>query len=193
MLGWGDLSARNLFASIEARRVVPLAKFIFALGIRQIGEATAKKLAAHYLTIEGLQAAMVAAALPQSEAYADLTSIDDIGPNMAADLIAFFNEPHNKIMLHDLLAQVRPEPFVPLDVGASNIAGKTVVFTGALQKLSRDEAKAQAERLGAKVAGSVSSKTDYVVAGEDAGAKLKKASELGVRVLSEDEWLTLIT
>ena len=190
--GWGELSARNLYAAIESRRNVALEKFIYALGIRQIGEATAKKLAAHYFTIEALQAAMIAASDTASEAYEDLLRIDDIGPSVAADLIAFFNEPHNLDVVRDLLRYVTPEPYVKPDIGNSKVAGKTVVFTGSLVKMTRDEAKAQAERLGAKVAGSVSGKTDYVIAGEDAGSKLKKAKELNVTVLTEDEWLALI-
>lgn len=189
--GWGAQSARNLFDAISARRSVPLDKFIFALGIRQVGEATAKKLAAHYLNIEALKAAMLKAVDETSEAYADLLSIEDVGPSVADDLIGFFTEPQNLVMLDDLLAYVTPQNFVPPDYSGSKVAGKTVVFTGSLAKLTRDEAKAQAERLGAKVSGSVSGKTDYVVAGEDAGSKLKKARELGVTVLSEDEWLDL--
>ncbi|MBU6235681.1 MAG: NAD-dependent DNA ligase LigA, partial [Alphaproteobacteria bacterium] len=191
-MGWGEQSARNLYDAIAARREVPLDKFIYALGIRQVGEATAKKLAAHYLTIEALQIAMAQAVDENGEVYADLLSIEDIGPSVADDLIAFFNEPHNREMLSDLLMYVTPAAFVPVDVSGSKVAGKTVVFTGSLAKLTRDEAKAQAERMGAKVSGSVSGKTDYVVAGEDAGSKLKKARELGVTVLTEDEWLALI-
>lgn len=190
--GWGDLSARNLFDAIEARRSIPLDRFIYALGIRQVGEATAKKLAAHYVNFEALQKAMSAAANHESEAYADLTSVEDIGPSVADDLIGFFTEKHNIDLLKDLLKEVTAESYKAPDVGDSKVAGKTVVFTGTLEKLSRDEAKAQAERMGAKVSGSVSSKTDYVIAGEDAGSKLKKAKELGVKVLSEEEWLKLI-
>jgi len=192
-MGWGDLSARNLYAAIEARKSVALDRFIYALGIRQIGEATAKKLAGHYHSFAELQAAMTQAADHASQAYADLLNIDDVGPSVADDLIGFFNEPHNTEALADLLNYVTPEIFVPADFSGSKVAGKTVVFTGSLVRLSRDEAKAQAERLGAKVAGSVSGKTDYVVAGEDAGSKLKKARELGVSVLTEDEWIALIS
>ncbi len=190
--GWGEVSARNLFSAIEARRQVALDRFIYALGIPQVGEATAKKLAAHYMRFADLQTAMQNAADRDGTAYADLLSIDDVGPSVADDLIGFFNEPHNMDTLHDLLAQVTPAEHVAADVSGSRVAGKTVVFTGTLARLTRDEAKAQAERLGAKVAGSVSSKTDYVVAGEDAGSKLKKARELGVTVLSEDDWLALV-
>ncbi|HEY8963200.1 MAG TPA: NAD-dependent DNA ligase LigA [Alphaproteobacteria bacterium] len=189
--GWGDQSVRNLFDAIDARRNIELDRFIYALGIRQVGEATAKKLASHYGSFDALQKAMIAAKDESSEAFADLLNINDVGPSVADDLIGFFNEDHNIALLKDLRRYVTVQEFEAPDVGDSPVAGKTVVFTGALN-ISRDEAKAQAERLGAKVAGSVSSKTDYVIAGEDAGSKLKKAQELGVKVLSETEWLALI-
>lgn len=190
--GWGELSARNLFAAIQARRTISLERFVYALGIHQVGEATSKKLAKNYFSIQALIAEMQAAAKPESEAYAKLIDIEDIGPSVADDLVGFFTEKHNKDFLKDLLSYVNVEDYVAPDIGDSKVAGKTVVFTGTLEKMSRDEAKAQAERAGAKVSGSVSSKTDYVVAGEDAGSKLKKAKELGVTVLSEEEWLKLI-
>lgn len=190
--GWGDLSARKLFESINARRTIDLDRFIYALGIHQVGDATSKKLAKNYFTIEALMDEMMAAATPESEAYQKLTDIEDIGPSVADDLVGFFTEKHNTDVLKDLLKYVSVTAYVAPDIGDSKVAGKTVVFTGSLEKMSRDEAKAQAERLGAKVSGSVSAKTDYVVAGADAGSKLKKAKELGVIVLSEDEWLTLI-
>ncbi|NBX66395.1 MAG: NAD-dependent DNA ligase LigA [Proteobacteria bacterium] len=190
--GWGAQSAQKLFDAIAARTTIPLERFIFALGIRQIGEATAKKLAAHYLNVRTLMDALQRANDRESEAYADLLSIEDVGPSVADDLIAFFTEPHNITVVEDLLKHVQPTDYVRIDVSGSPVAGKTVVFTGSLEKLTRDEAKAQAERLGAKVSGSVSGKTDYVVAGADAGSKLKKARELGVAVLSEDEWINLI-
>lgn len=189
--GWGATSARNLYAAIAARRTMPLDKFIYALGIPQVGEATAKKLAAHYGTIDALAQAAAIAADTASPAYADLLSIDDVGPSVAEDLTGFFTETHNTEAVGDLLSFVQVQPYTAPDAGDSRVAGKTVVFTGSLTRLTRDEAKAQAERLGAKVAGSVSGKTDYVVAGEDAGSKLKKAKELGVTVLTEDEWLAL--
>lgn len=190
--GWGDTSARNLFDAINARRTIGLERFVYALGIRQVGEATAKKLAKNYHTIQALMAELEAAAKTDSEAYVKLIDIEDIGPSVADDLVGFFSEAHNKDLLNDLLSYVTVEPYVAPDIGDSKVAGKTVVFTGTLTTLSRDEAKAQAERMGAKVSGSVSSKTDYVVAGEDAGSKLKKAKELGVTVLTEDEWAKLI-
>jgi len=190
--GWGDTSARKLFDAINARRTIELERFVYALGIRQVGEATAKKLAKNYHTIQALMAELEAAAKTDSEAYAKLIDIDDIGPSVADDLVGFFSEAHNKDLLNDLLSYVTVEPYVAPDIGDSKVAGKTVVFTGTLTTLSRDEAKAQAERMGAKVSGSISSKTDYLVAGEDAGSKLKKAKELGVTVLTEDEWSKLI-
>ncbi len=191
--GWGEQSAKNLFESINARRDIELNRFIYALGIRQIGEATAKRLAASYGMLEALQSAMQAAQDHESEAYQDLLNIEDIGPSVADDLIGFFAEPHNIDVLNDLTAELSIKPYDAPDMEDSPVAGKTVVFTGTLETLSRAEAKAKAESLGAKVAGSVSKKTDYVVAGADAGSKLKKAKELGVNVLSEQEWIDLIS
>lgn len=190
--GWGELSVRNLYASIEARRTIGLERFIYALGIPQIGEATAKRLAANYTSIENWRAAMIAAQDHEGEAYADLLSIEDIGPSVAEDLLAFFAEAHNIDVLDDLQKQLDIQPYVAPSPGNSKVAGKTVVFTGTLVTMTRGEAKARAESLGAKVAGSVSKKTDYVVAGADAGSKLKSAQELGVTVLSEEEWALLI-
>lgn len=189
--GWGDASARKLFDAINARRSIALDRFVYALGIRQVGEATAKKLAKNYHSIENMMAEL-SSAQEGSEAYAKLTDIEDIGPSVADDLAGFFSEKHNKDLLQDLLSFVTVEPYIAPDIGNSKVAGKTVVFTGTLPTLSRDEAKAQAERAGAKVSGSVSSKTDYLVAGEDAGSKLKKAKELGVTILTEDEWTKLL-
>lgn len=190
--GWGDLSEKNLFAAINSRRTVPFNRFIYALGIRQVGEATAKKLASVYGTLENLKSAMIAAQDETGEARADLLAIEDIGPSVAADLIGFFAEDHNLEQLARLESLLTIQPYEAPKTGDSPVAGKTVVFTGTLTKLTRAEAKAGAERLGAKVAGSVSKKTDYVIAGEDAGSKLKKAQELGVTILTEDDWLALI-
>lgn len=189
--GWGDLSEKNLFDSINKRKNIPLNRFIYALGIRQIGEATAKRLASSYITIENLKSAMIAAQDKQSEEYNDLIAIDDIGPIAASDLVEFFAEDHNLNILEKLQNVLNIIPYELPDTAGSLIAGKTVIFTGTLTRMTRAEAKAKAESLGAKVSGSVSKKTDYVVAGEDAGSKLKKAKELGVSVLSEDEWLSL--
>ena len=190
--GWGEQSARNLFASIEARRVIAFNRFIYALGIRQIGEATAKKLAATYGDLPTLRRSVYAAQDRHSEAYNDLINIEDIGPSVADDLIGFFTETHNLDLLDELEGALTIEPYTLPSKGDSPVAGKTVVFTGSLEQVTRSEAKAKAESLGAKVAGSVSKKTDYVIAGADAGSKLNKAKDLGVEVLTEQEWLDLI-
>lgn len=187
---WGEQSVDNLLAAIEDRRVWPLERFLFALGIRQIGQATARLLARHYGSLEALTEAMAAAQDPESEAYADLIGIDQMGADVAADLLAFFAEQHNRDVVGDLMSFLTLE--APQAVQQSAVSGKTVVFTGTLERMTRAEAKARAEALGAKVSGSVSKKTDYVVVGADAGSKAKKAADLGVATLSEDDWLTLI-
>ncbi len=187
---WGEQSVANLLAAIEDRRGWPLERFLFALGIRQIGQATAKLLARQYSSLAALREAVDAAQDSDSEAYADLIAIDQMGKDVAADLLAFFAEQHNRDVVDDLaglLTLTAPEA-----VQASAVSGKTVVFTGTLERMTRAEAKARAEALGAKVAGSVSKKTDYVVVGADAGSKAKKAADLGLAILSEDDWLTLI-
>lgn len=190
--GWGELSAKNLFKAIEEKRNIPFNRFIYALGIRQIGEATAKRLAASYGDLKNLKRAMVEAQSHESLAYQDLINIEDVGPSTADDLIAFFQEPHNSEVLEALERELTIEPFVLVQNSSSVVAGKSVVFTGTLETITRAEAKAKAESLGAKVAGSVSAKTDYVIAGKDAGSKLKKAEALGVKILSEQDWLQLI-
>ncbi len=197
--GWGVQSVKNLFQAIESRRHIALNRFIYALGIRQIGEATAKKLSATYGSFSALKTAMLSIVhfhetgdLEEKKSYEELTAIEDIGPAVAADLIGFFAEPRNQEMLVALEAELTIEPFEQSVVENSPVAGKTVVFTGTLVTMTRAEAKARAETLGAKVAGSVSVKTDYVVAGDDAGSKLKKAQELGVNILSEEAWRFLI-
>ncbi len=190
--GWGDLSEKNLFASIEQRRTISFDRFIYALGIRQIGEATAKKLAGFYTTLDAMRAAMEEAQIIGTDARGDLLNIEDVGPSVADDLLAFFAEKHNREVLDDLQKELNIQPYERPRAVDSAVAGKTVVFTGTLTTMTRQEAKAGAERLGAKVAGSVSKKTDYLVAGEDAGSKLKNARELGVQVLSEEEWKALI-
>ncbi len=189
--GWGEKSVEKLFAAIEARRAIGLERLIYALGIRQVGEATAKKLAATYGTLPALRKAMEQAQDRDGEAYADLLNIEDIGPSVAEDIVAFFGEKQNRAMLDDLAGELKVKAYEQPQAGDSPIAGKTVVFTGSLQTMTRDEAKARAEALGAKVASSVSKKTDFVIAGEDAGSKLAKARELGVKVLSEQEWAAL--
>lgn len=190
--GWGDLSEKNLFASINDRRKISFNRFVYALGIRQVGEATAKRLASVYGDLDNLTKAMIAAKDQEGEAFADLIAIEDIGPAVAKDIVEFFAESHNLEILEQLKSHLEIEPFAMPSNADSPVAGKTVVFTGTLVQMTRAEAKAKAESLGAKVSGSVSKKTDYVVAGEEAGSKLKKAQDLGVNVLSEDDWLTLI-
>ncbi|MDQ8698065.1 NAD-dependent DNA ligase LigA [Hyphomicrobium sp. LHD-15] len=192
--GMGAKSVEKLFRAIDARRTIGLERFIFALGIRHVGETTAKDLAKAYQTFEALRAAVEAAVQggKESEAYADIDAIEGIGETVVDALVDFFSEPHNVEALDDLLSHVTVTPYVRVQATDSPITGKTVVFTGTLERFSRNEAKATAERLGAKVAGSVSGKTDYLVAGADAGSKLAKAREAGVTVLTEDEWLDLI-
>jgi len=190
--GWGETSAKKLFEAIEARRAIRLDRFIYALGIPHVGEITARLLARIYGTAEAFVKAMRAAgAKRDSEAFAELDNIEGIGPTVAAAIADFFAEPHNIEVVRDLLREVTPQALEAID-HASPISGKTVVFTGTLEQMTRSEAKARAERLGAKVAGSVSKNTDYVVAGFGAGSKLKNAKDLGVKVLTEDEWLKLI-
>jgi DNA ligase (NAD+) len=190
--GWGETSASKLTAAIDARRVIPLDRFINALGIPQVGEATAKLLARHYRGLARWRKAMEEAGDPESDAWRELTDIHGIGEDMAADIAGFFAEKHNSAILDALGKEVRVEDYaVAAPGGNSLLAGKTIVFTGTLTEMSRSEAKARAEALGAHVGGSVSSKTDYLVVGTDAGSKAKKAAELGVKALSEEDWLKL--
>jgi DNA ligase (NAD+) len=197
-LGWGEKSARKLFDAIQARRTVPLDRFIYALGIRQVGQATAKRLASTYGNWARLRdsiqnsKAWFSEELKDNFYYADLLNIEDVGPSVADELIGFFTERNNWEVLDDLQNQLTIEDYIAPKAGNSPVAGKTVVFTGTLTTITRSEAKAKAESLGAKVAGSVSAKTDYVIAGEDAGSKLVKAREAGVTILTEQEWLALI-
>ncbi|HEX7884061.1 MAG TPA: NAD-dependent DNA ligase LigA [Afipia sp.] len=190
--GFGVTSVRNLFAAIDARRSIALHRFIFGLGIRHVGEGNAKLLARHYGTVEAFRAAMIAAGEgAQSEAYRDLNAIEGIGTVVANAIVEFFAEPHSVKAVDDLLGEIEVQLAEKAKTD-SPIAGKIVVFTGSLEKFTRDEAKATAERLGAKASGSVSKKTDYVVAGPGAGSKLAEANKLGVKVLTEDEWLALV-
>lgn len=191
--GWGSVSANKLFDAIKGKRSIELPRFIYALGIRQVGQATAKMLAANYGSYDAWRSAMISAADIESDAYQELINIDGIGVLMAQDLIEFFKESHNLTFLDKLTKYVTPQDYEKPQSQDSPVTGKVVVFTGTLEKFSRNEAKAKAESLGAKVTGSVSKKTDYLVAGADAGSKLKKAQEAGVKVLSEDEWLALIS
>ncbi len=189
--GWGAKSTQNLLNAIDARREVPLDKLIYALGIRQIGEATAKLLARRYKNFSTFTQAMQAAEDKNSEAWASLTDIDQIGALVAQDLIDFFIETNNLQVLEKLQSQITILPYEQKE-NNSPIAGKTVVFTGKLTTMGRNEAKANAEALGAHTSNSVSKKTDYLVAGADSGSKAAKATKLGVQVLTEAEWSALI-
>ncbi|MGI9480043.1 MAG: NAD-dependent DNA ligase LigA [Hyphomicrobiaceae bacterium] len=191
--GFGKKSIENLFAAIEERRTIGLDRFLYALGIRHVGQGTGRDLAKQFSTFAALRSAVEAAIAGghESEAYADLVNIEGIGPIVVEALLDFFHEAHNIDALDALLGQVTVEPYVFEQATETAVTGKTVVFTGTLVQMTRSEAKALAERLGAKVAGSVSKKTDYVVAGADAGSKLKKAEQLGLNILSEDDWIAL--
>ncbi|MBW6397960.1 NAD-dependent DNA ligase LigA [Roseomonas sp. HJA6] len=186
--GWGERKVSKLLDAIEARRHVPLERFIFALGIRRIGEQNAKLLARHYHTLAEWRQKMIDAHVIGSEAREELGSIQGIGPAIADELIEFFAEPRALAALDDLAAEAMPLAAEVAAASDSPFAGKTLVFTGTLETLTRDEAEAQAERLGAKVTKSVSKKTDFVIVGADAGSKAAKAAELGIRVLSEAEY-----
>jgi DNA ligase (NAD+) len=189
--GYGETSVRNLFAAIEERRRIALERFIFALGMRHVGETTALALARGYRSWKAFHDACLKVAKGDEEAVAEMDALDQIGDTVIASIKAYFGESHNRGIVERLTKEV-----TILDAekpkGNSAIAGKTVVFTGALEKMTRDEAKAMAERLGAKASNSVSKKTDYVVAGPGAGSKLAEAKKHGVEVLTEDEWLDLI-
>jgi DNA ligase (NAD+) len=188
--GYGEISIRNLMTSIETRRTIGFERFIYALGIRQVGQATARILALHYDSLDKLLTA-IAPDVDSEAAMAELVEIDQVGALMASDIITFFLAQANRDMVIDLASEVT---IIPPDRPAddSPVSGKTIVFTGTLAGMSRAEAKARAESLGAKVSGSVSAKTDFLVAGADAGSKARKAGELGVTVLDENAWLALI-
>jgi DNA ligase (NAD+) len=216
--GWQEKSVDNLLAAIEAKRAPDAARLLFALGIRHVGEVTARDLMKHFHELPTLRAMAMLANAPRlpfasseverqmqecvstaldtngdvaGQAAAELTAIDGIGPSVVEALGDFFHEPHNVAVWEDLLNEVTP-PRYEVKTVASRVAGKTVVFTGKLETMSRDEAKAQAERLGAKAAGSVSAKTDLLVAGPGAGSKLKKAAELGIEVIDEAGWAAIV-
>ena len=190
--GWGKLSARNLSRAIGARRVIALGRFIFALGIRRIGDANAKLLARHYGTYDNWRAQMLAATTIGSDERLALGSILGIGPSIAEELAEFFGERRNVAILDTLAAELTIEDAVAAETADSPVAGKIVVFTGTLETMTRPEAKARAESLGAKVTDSVSKKTDIVVVGADAGSKARKAAELGVKTVTEAEWRELV-
>jgi DNA ligase (NAD+) len=189
--GYGETSVRNLFAAIEQRREIALERFIFSLGIRHVGETTALALARGYGSWKAFHDACVKVAKGDEEAAAEMDALDQIGETVIEAIQAYFGESHNRRIVERLIQQVKILDAEKPKVNSA-VAGKTVVFTGTLEKMTRDEAKASAERLGAKVSGSVSKKTDYLVAGPGAGSKLAEANKLGVKVLTEDEWVKLI-
>jgi DNA ligase (NAD+) len=189
--GYGETSVRNLFGAIEARRRIPLERFIYALGMRHVGETTALALARGYGSWQAFHDACLAVAKDDEEAIAEMDALDQIGDTVIKSVAAYFGESHNRGIVERLTKEV-----TILDAekpkSNSSISGKTVVFSGSLEKMTRDEAKANAERLGAKAASSVSKKTDYLIAGPGAGSKLNEAKKHRVTVLTEDEWLKLI-
>lgn len=189
--GWGDKSATKLFAAIDDRRDISLMRFVFALGIRHIGESAAKLLANRFETWDRLRAQAIAAQVAESDARQEFTSIDGVGDVMVASLVDAFQDPAKRAKIDQLAAHLNIQPVQTNPNLASPIAGKTLVFTGTLEKMSRSEAKARAETLGAKVSGSVSNKTDLVIAGPGAGSKAKKAQELGIEIIDEDGWIAL--
>jgi DNA ligase (NAD+) len=189
--GWGEKSTTNLFQAIRDRINISFDRMIYSLGIRQVGQSNAKLLARHYGDLESWRVAMDKAQPREGDEYDEMTAIDGIGPVVAGDILDFFAEDHNVDLLTDL-GGVLDIAALEAPAAESAVSGKTVVFTGTLTTMTRAEAKARAESLGAKVAGSVSKKTDYVITGADAGSKAKKAQDLGVAILSEDEWRDLI-
>ena len=201
--GWKDKSVDNLLAAVENKRQPDAARLLFGLGIRHVGAVTARDLLKRFETLPALREIAEKsheavgeqvgeeAAQAASDAYSELVSIDGIGPAVVEALGDFFHEEHNRAVWEDILSEVSPPPYV-VETVESEVAGKTVVFTGKLETMSRDEAKAQAERLGAKAAGSISAKTDILVAGPGAGSKLKKAADLGIRVIDEAEWARIV-
>ena len=189
--GWGEKSASRLFKGISARRRIPLPRLINAIGIRHIGEQSARLLSRHYGTWAAFETAMTAAQIGEGEAWAELNSIDGIGAILAGSLVTAFHQTSERALIDRLVSLLEVEPDLAPVAADSPIAGKTVVFTGTLEPMARAEAKARAEAMGAKVAGSVSARTDLVVAGPGAGTKAAKAAELGIMVIDEDEWLKI--
>lgn len=189
--GWQDKSVDNLLASVENKREPDAARLLFGLGIRHVGEVTARDLMKNFHELPALRQAAEQARAGDEDALSEITSIDGVGGAVVEALGDFFHEPHNVEVWEDLLSLVSPPPYI-VETLDSPVAGKTVVFTGKLETMSRDEAKAQAERLGAKAAGSVSAKTDLLVAGPGAGSKLKKAAELGIEVIDEAGWAEIV-
>ncbi len=198
--GFGATSVRKLYEAIDARRAIGLGRFLYGLGIRHVGEVNAKRFARAYLSYAAFEKAALEAVPPKegergdkgNEAWQELVAVEGIGGIVAEAVVDFYGEPHNREVLATLLAEVTPQDEAPRVATGSPVEGKTVVFTGGLERMSRDEAKAMAERHGAKTAGSVSKKTDLVVAGPGAGSKLAKAAELGIEVIDEDAWFALV-
>ncbi len=190
--GWGEKSAENVFHAIDERRPIPLDRLIFALGIRHAGETAARLVARHYGSWERFDAAMQGARDHAGPDWDELNNINGVGETLAGSLVDFFHEPANRAAIDRLIAELTVEDVIAPAAADSLVAGKTVVFTGTLERMTRAEAKARAEALGARVAGSVSARTDFVVVGPGAGSKEKKARELGLAVLTEDEWLDLV-
>ena len=185
--GWGEQSAANLFSAIDRRRRISLDRFINALGIRHIGETMSKLLARNYQTLDAFLSAM-----ESDSAVEELDNIEGVGETVAEAIKDFFDEAHNRRAVDHLIEEVGVTAVAARKTSGSPVAGKTLVFTGTLEKMTRPEAKARAEQLGAKVASSVSKKTDLVIAGPGAGSKLDEARKLGVNVIDEDDWLKLI-
>jgi DNA ligase (NAD+) len=190
--GWGEKSAKNLFEAIEEKRKIPFGRVLFALGIRHVGEQASNLIARSYGTWDAFTQAMDGAAALQGPDWDNLIAIDGVGGVMARSLVTAFAQGDERASIDRLTAHLEIEEAARPDTSGSPVAGKTVVFTGTLEKMTRAEAKARAESLGAKVSGSVSAKTDLLVAGPGAGSKAKKAAELGVETVDEDGWLTLI-
>ena len=190
--GWGQKSANNLFNAVEAKRIIPLNKMLYALGIRHVGETSAMLLSKHYKSFDNLKKSMNEAKNLEGSSWSDLMSIDGVGEVLAKALIQIFNNPAQRQIIDNLVEELIIEDEIENIVSGSPLEGMVVVFTGSLELMSRSEAKISAEKFGAKVSGSVSKKTDFVVSGPGAGSKEKKAIELGVKVLSESEWLKLI-
>jgi DNA ligase (NAD+) len=188
--GWGKQSAQNLWEAINKARTMPLDRLIYAMGIPQIGQTTAKLLAKHYTNFEKFLENVVAANQNDANAYKDLTQIEGIGHGMARDIVDFFQHRHNLQMVEGLLQNITVLDYEPSD--HLPLSGTTVVFTGSLAHISRNEAKSQAEKLGAKVASTVSAQTTFVVAGRDAGQKLKSAQNLVVKIIDETAWQKMV-
>jgi DNA ligase (NAD+) len=191
MEGWKPVSA-NLFEAIRRRKEISLDRFIYALGVNEVGEATAKLLARNYISISNFLHAVKSAKNRDSEDYKHLKNINGIGPIVADKILGFFASPQNISILDDILSQIRVTDFRVSQTTTSQLAGKTIVFTGALETMTRPEAKAKAESLGAIVTGDVSKKTDFVIAGPGAGSNERKAKQLGIPLLSEAEWLEML-